>query len=470
MVDPLYCDPFQEPNLGHVGLVTTFYSRIVGGYPPYQVLWDFGDGNTSRKRDTYHVFQKAGFYNVKITVTDAASQVFETYVAVDVEGDTPPPPSQVPVITSPLSVSAAQNAPFSYQIVATHSPTNYDATGLPPGLSIDTGTGLISGTPTDIGTTNVTLSAINGAGTGQAVLSITVEAVSPPVFDPATDLCADQTQYNSFQITVEVNPANPPSWNVTGLPDGMWYGTMGDRTLVIYGTPTASGVFPITISATNVAGQTDLNINVNVPALEMTVSGSLSSDGVYRRCEEGHVAFNFGSQAWERRTGSTFVGTPYIWRRVGDPSKALFYCATNDMWVIGDPLFYNGSPNLEGQFSNVAGQVNGSVPAQGYYESAYGSPLISSNGVNCAPNAPYLPDASILLIPGVDFVVLDAALTAVDAWTFQVDSVPPGMNFDTQTGIFTGNLPQQMFQVQVTVFNGAGSYTATFSFSVMGAK
>jgi len=64
-----------------------------------------------------------------------------------------------PVITSATTTSGTVGTAFSYQITATGAPTSYAATGLPAGLSVNTGTGLISGTPTAAGTSAVSLSA-----------------------------------------------------------------------------------------------------------------------------------------------------------------------------------------------------------------------------------------------------------------------------------------------------------------------
>ncbi|TAG09590.1 MAG: hypothetical protein EAZ42_06495 [Verrucomicrobia bacterium] len=83
-----------------------------------------------------------------------------------------------PSITSSLTATATQNSSFSYSIVATNSPTSYNATSLPAGLSVNTSTGVISGTPTAAGTSNVSISATNGGGTDTESLALTVNAAS----------------------------------------------------------------------------------------------------------------------------------------------------------------------------------------------------------------------------------------------------------------------------------------------------
>ena len=79
-----------------------------------------------------------------------------------------------PVITSARTASGTVGSAFSYQITATNSPSSYGATGLPAGLSVNSGTGLISGTPTTAATSTVTLSASNSGGTGTATLTLTI--------------------------------------------------------------------------------------------------------------------------------------------------------------------------------------------------------------------------------------------------------------------------------------------------------
>jgi len=103
-----------------------------------------------------------------------------------------------PVITSATSASGTVGSAFSYQITATNSPASYGATGLPAGFTVNSGTGMISGTPTAAGTSTVTLSATNSTGTGTAPLTLTITGTGPLVshtIQISSD--ADDGYYNS---------------------------------------------------------------------------------------------------------------------------------------------------------------------------------------------------------------------------------------------------------------------------------
>jgi sugar lactone lactonase YvrE len=82
-----------------------------------------------------------------------------------------------PSITSATTANGTAGSSFSYQITASNSPSSYAATGLPAGLSVNTSTGLISGTPTAAGTSTVTLSATNSTGTGTETLTLTIAPI-----------------------------------------------------------------------------------------------------------------------------------------------------------------------------------------------------------------------------------------------------------------------------------------------------
>ncbi|MFD8749667.1 putative Ig domain-containing protein [Kitasatospora sp. NPDC059577] len=71
-------------------------------------------------------------------------------------------------VTNPGSQSTAQGSAVSLQVRATDSASGqtltYGATGLPAGLTVDTATGLITGTATTAGTSTVTVTATDGTG------------------------------------------------------------------------------------------------------------------------------------------------------------------------------------------------------------------------------------------------------------------------------------------------------------------
>lgn len=96
-----------------------------------------------------------------------------TFVVVG-DGGTILTSGRPPEINSALTASGKVGQAFSYQITALYGPTGYDAAGMPTGLSINRGTGLISGTPGTAGTYPVALSASNPHGSDTRTLTLTV--------------------------------------------------------------------------------------------------------------------------------------------------------------------------------------------------------------------------------------------------------------------------------------------------------
>jgi Domain of unknown function (DUF4082)/Bacterial Ig domain/Putative Ig domain len=181
-----------------------------------------------------------------------------------------------PVITSASTASGTVGTAFSYTITASNNPTSFNATNLPAWATVNTATGVISGTPTAAGTSNVTLSATNSAGTGTAPLTLTVTAPAPPVITSAST--ASGTVGTAFSYTITASN-NPTSFNATNLPA---WATVNTTTGVISGTPTAAGTSNVTLSATNAAGTgtAPLTLTINTPAQPVITSASTASGTV----------------------------------------------------------------------------------------------------------------------------------------------------------------------------------------------
>src|SRR5438094_1645396 len=144
-----------------------------------------------------------------------------------------------PVITSPLTACGAVGAAFSYTITASNNPTSFSASPLPAGLTINTSTGVISGTPTAAGTTNVTITASNGpCNTASATLVITIGAV--PTTSSLSPTCATA---GGPQFALTVNGTNFVSGSTV-----QWSGTALTTTFV--STTQLTATVPASLIAT----------------------------------------------------------------------------------------------------------------------------------------------------------------------------------------------------------------------------
>lgn len=83
-----------------------------------------------------------------------------------------------PVLTSAASVSGIQGQALPYAVTATFRPLSFGATGLPPGLTIDGASGLITGVPSAGGTFTATVTAANTLATGQGAVQFVIQADS----------------------------------------------------------------------------------------------------------------------------------------------------------------------------------------------------------------------------------------------------------------------------------------------------
>ncbi len=125
-----------------------------------------------------------------------------------------------PSITSSLTASGTTGNAFSYTITGTESPTSFDATNLPDGLSINTSSGEISGTPTTAGTTDVTISATNACGTGSETLVIEITEFTYNAGDYRSTADGSFSTDNPTGTTDYWEYFDGSSWGTTPSDDG----------------------------------------------------------------------------------------------------------------------------------------------------------------------------------------------------------------------------------------------------------
>lgn len=145
--------------------------------------------------------------------------------------------SVAPVVTGSNQTGSVGSA-FSYQVQATNSPTAYAvASGtLPNGLSLNTTTGIISGTPTVADSFTIDVTATNGAGTSApATINFTIAKGTQTLTG-----FTDQSKYlSSTPFTFPVNTTNA-NLAVTYTSSNNAVATVSGNTVTITGVGTAN--------------------------------------------------------------------------------------------------------------------------------------------------------------------------------------------------------------------------------------
>jgi hypothetical protein len=160
-----------------------------------------------------------------------------------------------PVISSSGSASGNVGVPFSYQIVASYSPTSYSATGLPGGLMINESNGMISGVPVAIGNSTVVLTARNSGGSATKSIALKIVLIPLAISDCTLPSGDRALPYAGHTFTAS-GGVGGNSWAVIDgiLPLGM---TLNASTGKLAGTPTIAGSFTFVLRVEDASHSTD---------------------------------------------------------------------------------------------------------------------------------------------------------------------------------------------------------------------
>ncbi|HTB79825.1 MAG TPA: putative Ig domain-containing protein [Opitutaceae bacterium] len=182
-----------------------------------------------------------------------------------------------PTITSTNSAIFSTGQAGSFTVMAAGYPAaTFSATGLPSWASLDSATGLLSGTPptADGSPFTVTLTATNGVSpNANQTFSITVLQTYGPVITngPPPAIATVGSNY-AFIWTTTGYPF--PTFAVTSgsLPPGLTLSGAGALT----GTPTTSGTYSGTVTASNTSGLASQNFSITVNQAPAITSSPLS--------------------------------------------------------------------------------------------------------------------------------------------------------------------------------------------------
>ena len=390
-------------------------------------------------------------YSVTASVSDgvlSASAIF-TWTVTDT--------NRPPVITLPESQSDAEGAAITLALVASDpdgDTLSYSAPGLPPGLSVDAGTGEITGTVSFTAATgspySVTAAVSDGVLSSSASFTWTVSDVNGP---PAITSPGNQSDAEGTAITLALVASDPDgdtlSYSAPGLPAGL---------SVDAGTGDITG----TVSFTAAAGS------------PYSVTASVS-DGVLN----ASTAFTWMVSETNR---APVIASP------GDQSDAEGTAVTLAL-VASDPdghtLSYSATglpPGLS--VDTGTGAITGTVSFVAAAGSPYGVTASASDGVLNASTAftwmvSETNRAPVIASPGdqsdAEGTAVTLALVASDpdghTLSYSATELPPGLSLDAATGAIAGTVSLlaaagSPYSVTASVSDGVLTASTTFTWMV----
>jgi hypothetical protein len=326
-----------------------------------------------------------------------------------------------PVVTS-TTIPGTVGSVLSASISATNAPTGYASGTLPSGLTLNTSSGVISGTPAAAGNASVTVTATNAGGNGTGTITFNIAKASQSIGGVATTMTKI-----SGSAAYSLNATSSANLTLSYLSSNTSVATVaanGTVTIVGQGTTT------LTVSQT---GNTNYNAATNVTQV-LTVTAA--------------VAPTITSNS----TASGTRGLAFSYQIVAN--TATSYAVTGNL-----------TPGLT--LNMTTGQISGTPTTFGnssvvlYAKNSYGNGTKSLT-ISVADAVPIITSSNSSTAQlGVPFSYQIAATNAPLTGFAVTGTLPTGFTLNSTSGIISGNATiSGNFLLSLIAKNSAGNSTA----------
>jgi len=405
---------------------TTLAGTSPAGTAGLQDFVGYGTANASEGSPAPPPSSTTAIYRAGAGATDTGNNAADFTTAIPAPRNSASGPPQLPVITSAPTAAGTVNTIFIYQITATNTPTSYGATGLPAGLTVNTLTGAISGTPTTAGSSNATITATNGAGTASSTLAITINPASAGTVLLSEDFATITTGNNT----------------TTSGSGTAWSGNTN---------------FPVVSTAFQAGGAVRIGSS--------SAAGSITSKTLDLGGNSGNFTVSFKVKGWTTIEGGIKV-TP-----TGVAAQTVPYTSTiSGTFETKTINFTGGVANSTIKFETTAKRafLDDIVVS---YTAAANPPAITAGGVLASTDAFYGSASSTPASFTVSGTDMTAGIVVSPPIGFEVSQTAGGTSGYASTQLVgaSGTVPVTTIYVRLAAGTSAGSYSGDVSLTSTGA-